>query len=199
MRFKKIPLTPVKKIVKKHPRLVAFVGVALLFWALGFLCCPNVKVGVVSMSRVYQKAVVFQNIRQQQQSYEEKWRQEAMAQKEALEKEDKELSIQKRRLKKVAFDKKVATLKTKILDFQNTQIARLGLIRENTRRIMAQVEKQSEPILQQIAKERDLDVVLTDTNVAYASDRVDITDDLIEKLNETLTQVDWDAFVSWDE
>lgn len=199
MRLKKIPLTPIKEFIRKRPRTVAFLCVALLFWSLGFLCCPNVKVGVVSMPRVYQEALVFQNIRQQQQSYEEKWRQEAIAQKEVLEKEDKDLSVQKRRLKKAAFDKKVATLKAKILDFQNTQIARLGMIRENTRRIMAEVEKQSEPILRQIAKKHHLDLVLMDNNVVYASDRIDITDDLIKKLNEALTQVDWDAFVSWNE
>ena len=189
----------VKRFVLKRPRVVAFVCVALLFWVLGVLFCPNVKVGVVSMPRVYQEAAVFQNIRQQQQSYEEKWRQEAMAQREALEKEDKDLSIQKRRLKKAAFDKKVAALKAKILDFQNTQMARLGMIRENVRHIMSEVEKQSEPLLRQIAQKRHLDLVLTDNNIVYASDRVDITNDLIERLNETLTQVDWDAFISRDE
>ena len=50
-----------KNFVLKRPRVVAFVGVALLFWAVGFLCCPTVKVGVVSMPRVYQKALIFQN------------------------------------------------------------------------------------------------------------------------------------------
>ena len=183
---------------KRRIRIITVaISVTFFFCLLGIFYPSKVKIGVVSMSRVYQEAVVYQSIRQQQQVYEEKWRQEALARKEALEKEDEKLSHQKRNLKKAAFDKKVSALNEKILDFQNTQVARLELIRENTRRIMQETQKQSEPILKQLAKKYDLDLVLTDTNVIFMAEKVDITNDLIEELNKTLPEVDWEASISW--
>lgn len=202
MKFEKILSKLFRKqaeLEKKRIRIIiAAACVVFLLCLLGMFYPSKVKIGVVSMPRVYQEAVVFQSIRQQQQAYEEKWRQEAIYQKEALEKEDKNLTLQKRNLKKATFDKKVAALKTKILDFQNTQVARLGLIRENTRRIIQETQKQSEPILKQLAKKHNIDLVLTDANVIFMAEKVDITDDLIEELNRTLPEVDWEASISWE-
>ena len=202
MKFEKILSKLFRRqaaLERKRTRIIVTVACVIFFFCLlGMFFPSRVRIGVVSMPRVYQEATVFQSIRQQQQAYEEKWRQEAIVKKEALEREDRNLSLQKKNLKKAVFDKRVAALNAKILEFQNTQVARLGLIRENTRHILQETQKQSEPILKQLAKKHNIDVVLTDANVIFVADRVDITDDLIKELNKTLTEVDWEASISWE-
>lgn len=142
------------------------------------------SVGVVDLTRVYQQSKAFAQIRQEQTELEDMWRLEAANQKSKLEAEDKELSRKKRRLKKVVFDRKVADLKLRILDFQNQQMARLDLIRYRVAQIMQSLEKQTQPLLAQVAQNRKLRLVVPLSATLYSQRAIDITDDVIAALDE---------------
>ncbi len=142
------------------------------------------SVGVVDLTRVYQQSKAFAQIRQEQTELEDMWRLEAANQKSKLEAEDKELSRKKRRLKKVVFDRKVADLKLRILDFQNQQMARLDLIRYRVAQIMQSLEKQTQPLLAQVAQNRKLRLVVPLSATLYSQRAIDITDDVIVALDE---------------
>lgn len=142
------------------------------------------SVGVVDLTRVYQQSKAFAQIRQEQTELEDMWRLEAANQKSKLEAEDKELSRKKRRLKKAVFDRKVADLKLRILDFQNQQMARLDLIRYRVAQIMQSLEKQTQPLLAQVAQNRKLRLVVPLSATLYSQRAIDITDDVIAALDE---------------
>ena len=142
------------------------------------------SVGVVDLTRVYQQSKAFAQIRQEQTELEDMWRLEAANQKSKLEAEDKELSQKKRRLKKAVFDRKVADLKLRILDFQNQQMARLDLIRYRVAQIMQSLEKQTQPLLAQVAENRKLRLVVPLSATLYSQRAIDITDDVIAALDE---------------
>ena len=142
------------------------------------------SVGVVDLTRVYQQSKAFAQIRQEQTELEDMWRLEAANQKSKLEAEDKELSQKKRRLKKAVFDRKVADLKLRILDFQNQQMARLDLIRYRVAQIMQSLEKQTQPLLAQVAENRKLRLVVPLSATLYSQRAIDITDDVIAASDE---------------
>lgn len=159
--------------------------VALCLLLLLFSCSGHTsKIAVVNMNRVYAEAKVFQNIHSDQQAFEMEWKEQALAEKEKLEKADKELSRKKSRMRKAQFEKEAATLKAKILDFQNKQMAKLDLIRYQTSLVMAQVETTMKPIIEQIAKNEKLDFVLSVSNALYYDQSVDITDEIIKQLDK---------------
>lgn len=163
---------------------MAVVGVFILI-AL-FLCCPSSnKIGIVDKKRVYAEAKVFQVIHDEQKNFEKEWKEQAIEQREKLEKADRELAKKKSRMKKAVFEKEVAALKEKILNFQNQQMAKLDLIRYQTAQITKQIEKTMNPMIEQVAKKRKLDFVLDSSKVLYYEKIVDITDEVIKRLDES--------------
>ena len=86
---------------------------------------------------------------------------------------------------KAQFEKEVASLKEKILDFQEQQMAKWELIRYQTAQVMTQVEETMAPIIEKIAKKRKLDFVLDSSRVLYYTKTVDLTDEVIKQLDES--------------
>ena len=166
-------------------RRILLTLVLLVAFAMGVMLPrqPD-SVGVVDLTRVYQQSKAFAQIRQEQTELEDMWRLEAANQKSKLEAEDKELSQKKRRLKKAVFDRKVADLKLRILDFQNQQMARLDLIRYRVAQIMQSLEKQTQPLLAQVAENKKLRLVVPLSATLYSQRAIDITDDVIAALDE---------------
>ena len=172
-----------KKISLPLHTIVIVSGVFLL---LLFVCCSShiTNIAVVNMNRVYAEAKVFQNIHDEQQAFENEWKEQALAEKEKLEKADKELSRKKSRMRKAQFEKEASALKAKILDFQNQQMAKLDLIRYQAGQVSAQVETTMKPIIAEIAEKKNLDFVLSVSNAFYFSKSVDITEEVIKRLDK---------------
>lgn len=164
--------------------LHAIVIAVCVFLLLLFCCSHSSKIAVVDMGRVYAEAKVFQSIHKDQQNFENEWKELALAEREKLEKADKELSRKKSRMRKAQFEKEAATLKAKILDFQNQQMAKLDLIRYQKNLVMSEVEKTMKPIIADIAKDKDLDFVLSVSNALYYAQSVDITEEVIKQLDK---------------
>ena len=167
--------------IKKH------IIVGGLFFVVLLLCCiwpAKEQIGIVDMNKVYQQAEVFKNIHEQQQSFETKWREEALAQKEKLEQEDKALSKKKAKLKKSKFEKEAKALQERILDFQNQQMAKLDFIRYQAAQIQQQVSETMKPLIEKVAVDKDLVLVLSSLDVLYHNNVVDITEDVIKSLDK---------------
>ena len=164
--------------------LYTIVG-ALCLLLLMFSCSGHTsKIAVVNMNRVYAEAKVFQNIHNDQQTFENEWKKQALAEREKLEKADRDLARKKSRMRRAQFEKEVTILKEKILDFQNQQMAKLDSIRHQTNVVMARVESTMKPITEQIAKDKKLDFILSASNALYYDKSVDITDEIIKQLDK---------------
>ena len=173
-----------KHLLSKRLHIIAggFVVVLLLFL---FLLMPTKQqIGIVDMARVYEQAAVFKAIYAEQIAIENEWKKQALAQKEELLAADKALSKKKSNMKKKKFETEVAVLKNKILDFQNQQMAKLDLIRHQSTQLQRQVLETMKPIIAQIASTESLDFVISSSNVLYYSKATDVTDDVIDALNE---------------
>lgn len=155
-----------------------------VFLLLIFCATGSPKIAVVDMGRVYAEAEVFKSIHNDQQAFENEWKELALAEREKLEKIDRELSRKKSRMRKAQFEKEAAALKAKILDFQNQQMAKLDLIRYQKNQVMASVEKTMKPIIADIAKDENLDFVLSVSNAFYYAQSVDITEKVIKQLDK---------------
>lgn len=171
--------------IKKHCSAKHIIVGCLVSLVLCFLCFKDKQsFGIVDMTYIYEHAQVFKAIREQQNSFETLWKENAIEEKEKLVEEDKALSKKKARMKKTAFEKEVKALKERILNFQNQQMARLDLIRYQSAQIQQQVAQTIQPMISQIAQEKDLSFVFPASNALYYSDVVDITSDLIKTLDK---------------
>lgn len=160
------------------------VSIFLLF-ALLLCFFPNKKqVGIVDVAKVYQNAQVFLEIHEQQVAFENKWKEDALAEKERLEQEDKALSKKKAKLKKSKFEKEAKALQERILDFQNQQMAKLDLIRYQIGQLQEQVSETMKPLIEKVAVDKDLVLVLSSLDVLYHNNVVDITEDVIKSLDK---------------
>ena len=166
--------------LKKH--IIAW---GVFAFALLFLLWPaSQQVGIVDMNKVYQQAIVFKTIHEQQQDFEAKWKEEALAQKELLEQEDKALSKKKASLKKSKFEAEVKALQERILDFQNQQMAKLDFIRYQAAQIQHQISETMKPLIENVAIDENLVLVLSASDVLYHNNTVDITNDVIKALDK---------------
>ena len=176
--MKKMWLKAEKNFLPMH--IIAVGIIVLLLYCL----LPRFKIGIVDMNKVYSNAEVFKSIRMEQQLLESEWKQQALAKRKELEEADKNLSRKKARMKRSQFEKEVSALKEKILDFQNQQMAKLDLIRYQANQISMRVEETMKPMIGQVAQRKKLKFVLSDSNVLYHSQAVDVTDDVIKQLDK---------------
>ena len=183
-------------LIKKH----IIVGILFAFVLICWIVPEKIQIGIVDMAKIYQQAVVFKTIHEQQRSIEEKWKEDALLQKEKLAQEDQALSKKKAKLKKSKFEAEVKILQEKILDFQNQQMAKLDFIRYQTAQIQQKVSETMKPLIADVADAKNLALVLSSSDVLYHNNTVDITKDVIKVLDKAYKNGDLpDLQISFEE
>ena len=105
---------------------------------------------------------------------------------EALKGEENSLLDQKTILTKEEYKKKSDILRSKVIDYQSrrkTSIDKLAIQRSEARKKLL---KELDPILKNYVKENKIHIVLDKKNVLMGNNELDITNTIVEKLNEAL-------------
>lgn len=144
---------------------------------------------IIDIQRILEESKAAKSAKNQVSKLKKKYTNEAKSGIDRLKKEEKALKKQQKALSPEAFAKKVQSFQQKYQDgkkeaFKKGKIVEaayaktLGLIKDNVVKIVAE-----------IAEERKIDLILSKGQILYSRNGVEITDEIIERLNKKLKTV----------
>lgn len=172
-------------------RLIVVLGVVLLpslSLAQSDAAKPTL-IGILDTQKVLRESVAMRGLSKQMEGRRNSFQEELRQREDALRAADQELARQRSILSTEAFAEKRSELEQQVASLQRQVQTR----RKELDRVYGQAVKQVQAALvsiaQKIASERQLDLVLPKTAVVLVRNDMEITDEVVKRLNETLTEV----------
>jgi len=147
-------------------------------------------IAVIDMQQIRQKSKAVKSIEQQIQKRKQAYQEKLTEKEKKLREEDQSLAKQRSLLSEKAFKEKRQKLKQKLGAFKRQIKTRRKALDRSYSKAMRRVQKKLLEIIQQVAKARDLDMVLNKGAVVLVRPELEITDVALERLNSQLASVD---------
>lgn len=150
---------------------------------------PPVVVGVVDVPRLIRESFAGKAVLEQRQKYLTGFQNETRKEEKELSDADRELVRQRSLLSADAFAEKQNEFRKRLAEFQRKVEQRRRDLDRSVGTALSQIEKKLVELVQIAAKERDVNIVLSQTQVYMFEPRFDMTDTVMERLNKALPRV----------
>jgi len=148
------------------------------------------SIAVVNIQQVMRDSTAAKSVREQLESKQKSFQSEITKKEEALQKEDQELGKQKSVLSKEAFEKKATEFRKKAAEVQKEVQTKKALLDSGFERALNDIQKSVNDIIAEMAKEKSFQLAVPTSQILYADDKMDISKDVLERLNKKLPKVD---------
>lgn len=177
-------------------KFASFIATTILAASLA-LASPDVRaqdaavpvIVVVDIQQIQQNAAAYEDIQRQLEAQREVYQEEISVQEEKLRSADQELNRQRAILSSEAFAQKRQEFDQQVADIQRAVQARKRALDQGYNNAMGQVRSALLQIVADVAGERKANLVLAKQQVLLVEQSLDLTDIVMERLNEKLPSV----------
>jgi Skp family chaperone for outer membrane proteins len=175
-----------------RPLLLAF---ALAWAALGGAApalaqkLPPAVLGIIDNQRIFRDAASFKSLRQQLEQYRLQYQTELQKEEGRLRNEEQDLVRQRAVLAPEAFDQRRRDFERKASDAQRKVQERSRALETAFNSGRATIGKTVQQIINDIGTERGITVVMDKVQVQFASDQLDITTEVLKRLDQRMPNV----------
>lgn len=148
------------------------------------------KIAVVNIQGILRDASSAKSVRDQLEAKQKAYQSELSKKEEALQKEDAELAKQKSALSKEAFEAKVKAFRDKATATQKEVAEKKATLDAAFERSLGQIQKTVTDIIADLSKEKGFIVALPTSQILYAEATLDISQEVLSRLNQKLPKVD---------
>lgn len=166
-----------------------FVAAFVLSVAAAAPASAETSVGVVNTAKIMRDSKAAQSVRSQLQAKQKAFQAELDAKEKQLLAEDQALAKQQSSVDKGAFEQKVKEFRTKAANAQREVQQKKMAVEKALEGALANVQATVLQIVKEVAAEKKLNVVLSSGAVLYAEPALDITDEVLKRLNTKLPNV----------
>ena len=160
---------------------------------LGTMVCTAhesaVVIGVIDIPRLIRESDSGKMVLEQRKKYLTQFQGATRKEEKALNDADRELVRQRTLLSPEALSERQGAFRKKLSEFQRNVEYRRRNLDYSVGAALGQIEKKIVELVQGIARERSINLVLSQTQVYMFEPRFDITDAVMEGLNATLPKV----------
>jgi Skp family chaperone for outer membrane proteins len=150
---------------------------------------PSGGVAVLNLKKTMNEASSVKAIRSQLEKKSEEYKKIVGKEEERLRKREKELVDQRSTMSAEAFEKERRNFQTEMNKFQlDVQKKRIQLARASEE-ALSKVEDVMSAIVKDIAKENSFAMVFRETQIVFYADFLDITNEVLKRLNQKLPDV----------
>ena len=174
----------------KKNLLSAIMASTLVFAAPAFADDAKQTIAVVNIQQVMKDSTAAKSVREQLETKQKSFQANISKKEEALQKEDQELGKQKSVLSKDAFEEKVKAFRTKATEAQKDVQSKKALLDSAFERSLNDIQKSVTDIIADIAKEKGFAIAVPTSQILYAAPNLDISAEVLEKLNKKLPKLD---------
>ncbi len=146
-------------------------------------------VGTVNIGRIMESSKAATSIRSQVEAKKKDFQSQLDSKGKELQAEQQNLLKQKDSVDKAAFEKKVADFKAKEASAQKAIQDKSVQLDKAVNDALAQIQQTVTDITKDVAGEKKLSVVVTSSNVVYADPSLDVTDEVLKRLDAKLPNV----------
>ena len=163
---------------------------ALTFSAPSFAQEAKQSIAVVNIQQVMKDSTAAKSVREQLESKQKTFQTAISKKEEELQKEDQELGKQKSVLSKEEFEKKAKAFRTKATDVQKDVQNKKAMLDGAFEKSLNDIQKVVTEIIADIAKEKGFVVAVPTSQILYASTSLDISAEVLDRLNKKLPKLD---------
>lgn len=147
-------------------------------------------VAVVNIQGIMRDSAAAKSVREQLEQKQKAYQTEISKKEEALQKEDQDLAKQRGVLAKDAFEAKVKAFREKATDTQKEVAAKKAMLDGALEHSLGEIQKATTEIIAALAKEKNFNVALPTSQLLYADSGMDISSEVLKRLNDKLPKVD---------
>lgn len=147
-------------------------------------------IAVVNIQQVMKDSTAAKSVREQLESKQKSFQTDITKKEDALKKEDQELAKQKSVLSKEAFEEKARAFRNKATEVQKEVQSKKSMLDGAFERAIGDIQKATTDIISEIAKEKGFAIAVPTSQILYADSKLDISADVLEKLNKKLPKLD---------
>lgn len=146
-------------------------------------------IAVLNVQEIMRDSAAAKSIKSQFEAKQKSFSSDVSTKEQALQKEQQELGKQRAVLAKEAFDKKVQEFNAKASAMQKEVQGKRQALDKGLNQAFGEVQKTVNSILADMAKEKGFIVVLPTQQTLYSAPSLDVTADVLSKLNAKLPSV----------
>ncbi len=146
-------------------------------------------VGVVNIQKIMRESKAANSVREQLKSKQKSFQSELDAKEKALQQEEQTLAKQSSTLSEDALKQKVEAFRSKAISARQEIANKRAQLDKGFSGALGKIQETTLGIIQEIAKEKKLNLVLSSSQVLYADSPMDITAEVLNRLNSKLPNV----------
>jgi Skp family chaperone for outer membrane proteins len=147
-------------------------------------------VAVVDVKRITDESLAAKTAKDQVEKLKNKYVAEIKDEEKKLQARQKELLEQKKALSAEAFNKKVTEFREKVESDQKDAAKKQKIVEAAFMKSLELIRDETVKVVAEIAKEKNLDLVVPTAQLLFSKPGMDISDEVLARLNKRLTKVD---------
>ncbi len=147
-------------------------------------------IAVLDVEKIVKESVSMKDIQNKVSKKQDEYQKEVTKKQNALEAEQKKIEGKKNVLSKEALDKEVVAFEKKVEDLKAFVDKRQNSLKKASLDAMGKVNDKIKDIITDISKEKDLDLIVPSAQALYYKDELDISAEVLNRLNKKITKVD---------
>lgn len=147
------------------------------------------KIATVNIQEVMSKSSAVQSVNKQVDGRRKSFQEQMKKKEEQLRAAEQDLGKQRTSLSTEAFEQKKKAFRDEITDAQRDLQQKKVSLEKGVAGAMGQVQKTVQGIVEDLAKEKSFEIAIATSQLLWAKSEMDITPEVIERLNKTLPDV----------
>lgn len=165
------------------------IAIALAATFIPAFANAETKIGVVDIQKIMRESLAAKDLQEQLEKRKNEFQSEITKQEQQLQKEDKALAEERGVLSADAFEKKRNSFKTKVDDTQRKINSRKVKLETGYANAINQIQNKVLGIVESIAKDKSLTLVLPFSETLYADNSMNISEEVLKKLDKELPKI----------
>lgn len=146
-------------------------------------------IGILDVEQIVKDSVAMRDIQKKVSKKQDEYQKEVTKKQNALEAEQKRIESKKSVLAKEALEKEAAGFEKKVEELKEFVEKKQNSLKKASVDGMGKVNDEIKDIIADISKEKDLDVIVPASQALYYKDELDISEEVLSRLNNKITKV----------
>ncbi|WP_299441217.1 OmpH family outer membrane protein [uncultured Rhodospira sp.] len=152
---------------------------------------PNAAIGIIDMQRILRDSTAAQGVDQSRQQYLETYNKETAAEEQTLREEQRGLALGPNEAPTPEMQQRAQAFRGKVAQFEQRVAERRRNLERALSLALSKVQQMITVVADEVAAERGINLVLYRSQVPLFDPRMEMTEDVLTRLNERLPSVEF--------
>lgn len=147
------------------------------------------EIAILDVEKIVKESKAMKYIQNKVSKQQDEYQKLVTKKQDALEKEQKKVESKKSVLSKEAFEKEVREFEEKVDELKEYVDRKQNSLKKASLDSMSKVNDEIKDIISDIAKEKDIELIIPATQALYFKENMDISEEVLARLNNKITKV----------